>query len=116
MTFSSAVILLAVLALVLTVIQYQKVTHMTIVSTRNPGHLTHQDCGGGIVTHTTDHAIRQSTITCAGCGAKAEFDSIYSTYSFRFIKEDGKERKVPLRRYRDAPMKGRLRIISPPAH
>lgn len=114
--FHWIVLVLVLLPLVLLMLP-QKAPLMTIISSKNPGHLTHQECGGGAVTLTTDRAARKSIVTCAGCEVKAEFDPIYTTTSFRLTKEDGKKRSVPLRRYRDKPLKGRLHIIpAPPAH
>lgn len=89
---------------------------ITIAISKNPGHLTHQDCDGGAVTLASGH-FRTSSVTCSRCNAHAEFDPIYASTSFRFTREDGRERRIPLRRYRNKSIRGRLAIISaPPAH
>lgn len=93
---------------------FRKPPAMTITISRNPGNLTHQGCNGTITLAI--FPSRKSTVTCSKCNAQAEFDSIYATVSFRFTKEDGATRKIPISRYRDTPVKGHLHIIAAPVH
>lgn len=84
--------------------------HMTIVVKQNPG-LRHQECDGGTVTLVTDKTTRKNTVSCSRCGAHAEFDLIYERL-FNYILEDGKRRRVTIRRYRDRPIKGRILLTA----
>lgn len=95
--------------IVLVVISQKSPVLMTIAISRNPGHLTHQECNGGAITLTTER-FRKSTVVCSRCHAHAEFKPIY-TQLFDFAKETGKEKKISVVRYRDKNTKGRLHII-----
>ncbi|MCR4323299.1 MAG: hypothetical protein NUV61_04410 [Candidatus Azambacteria bacterium] len=91
---------------------FQKPVLMTIAISKNPGHLTHQECDGGIVT-LAKNASRKDTITCSRCAKKAEFEPVYAQL-FGFTKEDGKPRNITISRYHDEIVRGRIHIISPP--
>jgi len=81
---------------------------MTISITRNPGHLTHQDCGGGAVTLTK--TSRKHIIECSRCNARAEFEPFYANL-LRFTQEDGKPRNFRFSLYRGRKVRGRLYVI-----
>lgn len=85
---------------------FRKAPCMTIMVKKNPG-LKHHECGGGSVTLITDRETRKNTASCSRCGSTAEFDLIYEKL-FDFIIDDGKPRKIPVRRYRDKPVKKHL--------
>lgn len=86
---------------------------MTIVVKRNPG-LRHQECDGGAVTLETDRTKRKNIVSCSRCGATAEFDLIYERL-FGYTLEDGKQRNITIRRYRDRPIKGCIHLVTEPA-
>jgi len=89
---------------------FKKQPYMTIVVKKNPG-LKHSDCNGGSITLTIDRKARKSTVSCARCGAKAEFDPIYERL-IGYTMEDGKHRTITIHRYRDKPVKGRILLIA----
>lgn len=85
--------------IVLFVISQKPPVLMTVIVSRNPGNLTHQECNGGAVTLARGHS-NKSSVTCNKCEAHAEFDPVHANL-FRFIKEDGKDRKFRVSHFRD---------------
>lgn len=105
-------VMLALAAVVIALMLRNKNTpHMTIMYQKNPG-LTHIECGGS-VTLNTDKNARKNILTCSRCGATVEFDLIYEKV-FGFIAEDGKQRSIPIRRYRDKSVKGIIHLAAKP--
>lgn len=98
--------------MIVLILRKKNTPHMTIMFQKNPG-LTHEGCDGS-VTLVTDKDARKNIVACVRCGAQAEFDLIYEKL-FGFIADDGKQRSIPIRRYRDEPVKGIIHLAAKPA-
>lgn len=91
---------------------FQRDPYMTIIVEKDPG-LKHAECDLGSLTLTTDKEARKNTVSCARCGAKAEFNPFYERL-IGYTLEDGRQRLLTIHRYRDKPVKGCIRLIATP--